>query len=386
MNKLTVLLAVATVGLGSLSVHLLTELKQARDETAALQAQVAELGHARPVAATLPDLRPQPPPAATFDVIPRGAPPPKAPPRATASATPSAPDQTPVPDMVRRQMMDRSKLMEDPEYRAAMVMQQRVMLAQQYPDLAAALNLQPDQVDQLFGVLAEQQMRAMQERPPFRGDMTPDPNEIRDWQQRMEQRQRQNQDEIRQVLGDAGVQQWKEYQSTLGARNSVRQLRTVLESSGIPLRQDQVEPLVSAIAAEQKANVQNRTAGAAAYGPAAAGVAAAAASTWATPGMVSGTRGQMPSTEDRIAMSERNIERTEQYNQRLRSAASSYLTSDQLRRYDQMLQQQLDMQRASVRMMRAQAEAEARGDVQPGNPTMIAPGVRLESAPGYSGR
>jgi len=359
MDKLTVFLAVGTVGLGSLSVHLLTELKEARKEAETLQAQMSELEHSSHAAPareprgvlSAPDMSgpaagPPPPPRAARANV--------ALPSASAPVAPSADGAA----AMNRAFMDRSKLMEDPEYRAALTMQQKVMLAQQYSDLAAAMNLPPDQVDQLLGLLAEQQMRNMQERPPFRGNTPPDPNEIREWQQRSQERQRQNQEEIRQLLGDSGVEQWKDYQQSMPARSTVKQLRAVLDTAGIPLRQDQVEPLVNAIAAEQRANSQAQAQ--AAQGQVQAMIAGGAA----MPAMTVG-RGPNMSAEDRVAMTERSLERLEQYNQRLRSAASAHLTSEQLRRYDQLLQQQADMQRASLRMMRAQAEAEARGEIQP---------------------
>ena len=68
MNKLTALLAVATVGLGSLSVHLLTELKSARTESASLQTRVAELERPRPPApAAMPSAAA---PGPVFTVVP----------------------------------------------------------------------------------------------------------------------------------------------------------------------------------------------------------------------------------------------------------------------------------------------------------------------------
>ena len=286
-------------------------------------------------------------------------------------------------------MMDRSrKLMEDPEYRAAMRSQQKMMVAQQYPDLSVALNLSPDQADQLLELLADQQTRNMYERPPFRTDGTPDENEMREWQRQAEQRQRQNQEEMRALLGDAGMEQWKDYQGTMGARQQVRQLRSVLDSSGLTLQQDQVQPLVNAIAAEQRS-----LSGMRGTPVMAAGIASGAAISSVPGGVVPGVGFQQRgpnqiSTDDRAVMMERSIERTEQYNQRLHDAATPYLSSQQLQRFDSMLKTQLDMQRAQVRMMRAQAEAEARGEIPPASsnamytPSGSAVMQRLEPAAG----
>ena len=387
MNKLTALLAVATVGLGSLSVHLLTELKSARTESASLQTRVAELERPRPPApAAMPSAAA---PGPVFTVVPAPPPPGNAARVAAPQARSADPNASVMPEFARRQMMDRSrKLMEDPEYRAAMRSQQKMMVAQQYPDLSVALNLSPDQADQLLELLADQQTRNMYERPPFRTDGTPDENEMREWQRQAEQRQRQNQEEMRALLGDAGMEQWKDYQGTMGARQQVRQLRSVLDSSGLTLQQDQVQPLVNAIAAEQRS-----LSGMRGTPVMAAGIASGAAISSVPGGVVPGVGFQQRgpnqiSTDDRAVMMERSIERTEQYNQRLHDAATPYLSSQQLQRFDSMLKTQLDMQRAQVRMMRAQAEAEARGELPPASsnamytPSGSAVMQRLEPAAG----
>jgi hypothetical protein len=375
MNKLTALLALATVGLGALSIHLVTELKGARKESTALQSRVDELERTRQQAAPAQGAVTPGPVWSVFPAPPPG-PSPHEQQRGSAQSKPGdSSAAAPPQDMMaaRRSMNDRQrKLMEDPEYRAAMRTQQTLMLAQQYPDLAVAMNLAPEQAQQLIELLADQQSRNMFERPPFGPDGAPDENAMREWQQQMQQRQRQNQDEVRQLLGDAGVEQWKEYQSTIGARQQVRQLRTLLDSSGLSLRQDQVQPLVNAIAAEQRAAADVRG-----YPNSFAGVA--------SPGVAPrGQRGQM-STNDRLTMQEQSLQRTEQYNQRLHDAALPYLSSQQLKRFHDMLNTQVEMQRAQLRMMRAQAEAEARGEIPPAvanvQQVIAAPGATQFVAP-----
>jgi hypothetical protein len=350
MSKATLILGAVTLTLGVASVYLYSESHTQRERAEALEARVQEL-EARPHAVTGPAPMPQLPPDAVQNpfAVSTAVPPAMRAPALDRPVDPAGPQ-------MRANMqaaMDRSqKMLADPDYRAAVKSQQKFMLAQMYPDLAATLHLQPQEIDSLLEVLAEQQMKQMETRPRFRGDGIPDEDARRQMMEQMNQQQQQNQTEIAQLLGDAKLQEWKDYQSSLGARAQVRQFRASLESSGVPLRDDQVQPLVDAMMAEQKNssrtnftpfNVVRRGAG--------------------------GGNGQDAS--DLATQYEESAQRMAQSNQRIRDTVSPHLSPRQMQAFDQMLNRQLEMQQIQARMMRAQAEAGARDGTNQTNQSQL---------------
>ena len=182
----------------------------------------------------------------------------------------------------------------------------------------------------------------------------------------MQQRQRDNEAQIAGLLGDSGLQEWKDYQQTLGARMQVKQLRSIMENSTDPIRPDQVQPLVDAMAAEQKRvmEAQMRSLGVNSVAPSRGNVAAiTGGSAWAA-------RSMTPANQ--VEMMERSLEQTAQSNQRMHDAVAPYLSQRQLEQFDKYQNQQLEFQRASLRMMRANAEAEARGEAPPNGASISA--------------
>jgi hypothetical protein len=361
MNR-SILLLGSTLVFGSASAYFWQEQRAGEERNAALEARVKELE------STLAATRQLPPPplAATVEESPppvdTSSPPAKAPAapqpklavsgsfgtvRGAANAFVAGPSA-----VFRSMRMD--KLMEDPEYRAAMRSQHRMMMASRYPELGEALRLQPEDVDKLMDLLTDQEMANMAGRPPFGEDGQVDQAAMQEWSKKAQQRQRDNEAQLAGLLGDSGLQEWKDYQQTLGARMQVRQLRGILEGSSDPIRPDQVQPLVEAMAAEQQRVLQTQLRGVNSLAPGQRSVTmlgAAGVMQPITPG-------------NQVAMMEKSLEQTVQNNQRMHDAVASYLTPRQLEQFDKYQNQQLEFQRASLRMMRASAEAEARGEVQ----------------------
>jgi hypothetical protein len=357
MNKSIAALTLATLSFGSASAYLLGELRTERAQAQSLQAQIDELQRARP-AQRNPFDRP-PPPAVADDVTPPAPSPeperprPAQPPQLAEAAAVEPPVFT-----ARSARMDRAReLLQDPEYRKAMLAQQKFAMRRLYPDLQSALRLQPQEAEQLMDLLAEQQLNQMANSPPFRGrGGQMDPTEMQQYQQQLQQQQRERDAQIASVLGDSKLQEWQNYQQTLGARSQIRELRTELAEAGIPLREGQIEPLVASLAAEQQ---------------------------WRAQESMKYRGGQLlasgnATSVNRVAMMEQNLETTAEYNRRLHDAAAPYLSSDQLRRFDAHLSQQLEMQRANLQLMRAQQEAVSRGDI----PAPEATFFRSQAVPG----
>jgi hypothetical protein len=366
MNRAIVILGAATLAFGSASAYLYNDLRETRAETAALQVRVAELQKTAtaptPVAVTQAPAVPVNPfiPPVTGAVV-----------GATATAPPPQPSATftavggamiaggaPPMAMMRTGGWDvRNRMLENPEYRDAMKRQQKLMMPRMYPDLRTALQLDEQKADQLYDVLSEQQMNQMSAaRPPFTPGSQPDPNAVRDWQAQQQQLLKDNEAAIASVLGDDGLQQWKNYQNSLPARSQVRELRMTLESAGVPLQQDQAEQLVTAFAAEQKRSI------------------AEAQAAYSANRLAAANGSNQMSAADRTALTSQILERQKQQQQNVRDAASSILTSQQMRQLERMHASQIEMTEVSLKLSQAQqAEAAARGELR-GTTNMISSG------------
>lgn len=355
MSKAIFLLGFTTLAFGATSLYFRDQARGEHERVDTLQARVHELEKAKiaRAATTAPAIAQQVPVVDSAPAVFSTAPPPA--PMVTGPAM-----AMPVTSGMMGFRFDRSrKLMEDPEYREAMRAQQRIMLLERYPDLAAVLHLQPEQKERLLDLLADQQMRAMSNGPPFRADGTPlDENQMREFQERIQAQQRDNQAELTALLGSGGMQQWSEYQNSLGARMQVRQLRSTLEAVGEPLREDQAQSLITAMTAE----AQRRNAESASNAQSAAAMTRSADAT------------------DRAAAFEQMLQRTEQYNKRVHDAVAPYLSSQQLASFDASQDRQLVMQRANLKMLRAQSAAEDRDGAPTANAVFSA-GVTMVESP-----
>jgi hypothetical protein len=83
------------------------------------------------------------------------------------------------------------------------------------------------------------------------------------------------------------------------------------------------------------------------------------------------TSGQAIEAVDRTAWVERQIESMRQQHQRVRAATAPYLSAQQLEHLERVQANQLEMQQISLKMVRAQAAAEARGDLPPANQAAV---------------
>lgn len=331
MKQTVLLLGTATLALAGTSAYFWQEMREERSRNEVAQARVAELESQL----QLPRPMLEPPPAVAQ--LPAATPaPPKAPPppASRVEATPS----TTIGRMDPSEYFarERERMLQDPEYRALRREQQKMGMMRMYSDLGTALNLPQEEVDKLLDLLAEQQLQSMANAPPFRPGIDSNSQPSPEWFRKMEESQRKKEADIKALLGDAKYQEWQDYQQSMGARMQVRNLRSMLEGSPEPLREDQYQPLVTAIADEQRR-----------FGT-------------ETRSDAFRTRPAAPMTHaDQLAMMEQSLERTADHNQRMRDAAAPYLSTAQLERFDKMLSQQLEMQRLSLKMMRARGESGA---------------------------
>jgi len=340
----------ACVGLSLLSLHLVQQMRAGQTTIAELQAQVAKLESRPPAPApqvftVAPIVEPEPiasaPASPSKDVVTalsmkRAAP---ANPEGMFANGPSREDRA---RMFREARERQRQLMQDPEYREALRIQQRSNMNRQYPGLAQELGITTEQTEQLFDLLVEQQMRNSEQN-----DSMWDPGEGMDqatmqqrrekMQQQWQEMQRKNEAELAAQLGSDKMQAWKDYQSTLGARHQAEQLRSTLSGRGVPLSEDASRAVVKAYAEAQKAEMQEY-----------ANMGRANAGANVKSSMV-GWAGASPQ------MYERQMELAKKRNQRVLDALSPYLSYEQREAVQKEQEAELKMQEAQMRMMRAQS-------------------------------
>lgn len=354
MSKVVLISAAAAVGFGLLSLHLVNRLKAGEATIAELQAQVAALKEQRPPPP--PPLAPSPPPEnitpSPSEVIGT---PPKEPPKTVgvivatnqlASAAPPNRDER--MRMFREQRERQRQLMQDPEYREAMRVQARGNFGRQYPGVIQELNLDAQQADEFFDLLADQQMRANDQMQPLwamEGSDNNDPTAVqerhRKIQQQAQENQRKNEAEMAALLGQQKLQAWKEYQSSMGMRYELENMQNTLSATGLPLDENMSKPMLKALAQVNQAE--------------AAEFNAAASRGTAQTGRLSSNAGF-----DSNNM-ERHLETMKKRNQRMLDAISPYLSFEQRAAIEKQQEAQLKMQEAQLRLMRAQGKAEGNG-------------------------
>lgn len=352
MSKVVLILGATTVGLGLVSLHLVKQLREGDATIAELREQVATLEQQSRVAVPpIFTVTPAAPIGAT--AIVQSAPSndePKVAGRATgqgvASQVPShMPSREDAMRMMREHRERERQLMQDPEYRQAMRLQTRNNLARQYPGVIEELGLTQQQAEEFFGMLADQQLRTNETMQPMweaQPGETPDPATMqerhRKFQQAATEMQRNNEAELAARLGPDKVQAWKEYQSTVGMRYQLDHMRSTLAAQGLPLNEELSRPMLKALAAAQKAEIETLNAAARQGAPGTPRLAASIA------------------FEGNNNM-ESHLEQTKKRNQRMLDAISSYLTYEQRTAIEKEQQAQVKLQEAQMRIMRERGDA-----------------------------
>src|SRR5690606_11124708 len=367
MNKAVLLLTAMSALLGLTTLHPVRELRAERAQAQELHMRIAELERAgeipSPFRAASPDLQ-LPPPA--LSAAPEPATASLGPPAAAPAASPAAaagPSHEERLRMMRRRMEQQRALLRDPEYRAALITQHKAMYCTIYPELSTELELDAEQSDRLATLLAEQQLRRQESSSNVALGGPPDPEPMKALQERAEQERRMADEEIRELRGEEKWSAWKQYQSTMGERHQTTQLRTEFANRGLPLREDQIKPLQQALAESRRRMMETLDAAAHDARIAVSGAPVPFTST-----------GPAPQLEQE--RQEEILRRQAEENERLRMTLSGVLTPEQLQYFQERQAAQLKLQDAQMRMMRAQAEARARGEIE------AAPGVffAVESA------
>ena len=365
MSKLALVLAILAIGEGAVTLHLVRQVRAERETAQTLQARVNELEQRGPQpGATFVAVPTQPTVTNPFGTVKKTeAPPAKAVAGNAATAGNvmvggftnagpiplSAPDQERMREQMQASMERQRTLLRDPEYREAMRAQQKMNLVRSNPNLARDLNLTADQLDRLNDVLAEQSMRAMENTSPMwsvNGEQ-PDAAKMQEYHRKAMEQQRNNEAELRRALGDTKYREWQEYQSMAGVRWEADRVRTSLASAGVPLDENLARPLLKSLHEQQMKMMQQQA------------VAAGTASTNAiAAGRLMVSSGfSTANSPDMLKMQEQSLEMMAQHQKRQRDALASVLSSEQLKIIEDEHNAEQQMQRAQLRIMRAQQEA-----------------------------
>jgi hypothetical protein len=211
-------------------------------------------------------------------------------------------------------------MMKDPEMRKAMEQQQKMGLEMIYGSLFKELQLNPEQEKKLREMLLAQQMDNMSQAGAMFGGEGADRNQVA---QELAEKNKKNQEQLKELLGEEKYAQMQEYNQTIGERMMLDQLGKQAD-----LSTEQNQQLLNIIK-EEKKNVQiNR--GVPAYDP---------------------TKDWQQVLQSGEA-AEQIFAQQEEVNNRVIERAGQVLTPEQLEKFGPLLKSQLEMQKAGMRMAR----------------------------------
>ncbi|HJY41436.1 MAG TPA: hypothetical protein VJ303_09375 [Steroidobacteraceae bacterium] len=349
MHKIALVLAIAAVGEGLLALHLVSQLHKERESAQALQARVIELERRAPqpaAVAAFPAV-PTQPAAAKFTIVTPSAPAPSQEP--AHQQEPALPTEPEAAEM-RKQMVEsferQRALLRDPEYREAMVAQQKMMLMRMNPEIARDLELTPEQMDRLYTTMGEQYVRRM-ETQEYPWDGTADPEQV---QRKMEEANRKSGEqqqadlaEIRKVLGDAKFREFEQYQAMVTARGEAAHIRESLATAGVPLDANLAMPLARVLDEHQRKSLR------------AAEAAAPADGFVAHAGFISDPE-SLITVMNSVVSQQQQLESIEKYQRQQREALARVLSPQQLKVIEEEQESSLQLQRAQLRIMQTQPE------------------------------
>jgi hypothetical protein len=141
---------------------------------------------------------------------------------------------SPAPDIPERNVD--SRIESDPNFRVAMVDYQHIDMLQRNVAFFATIGLSREKADRVAMILAEQAVQGIHGIPE---------------QFTREQWRQKNEDELRAELSQAEIDALRHYRESAESRDQVETLRNELMTSGEPLRDKQIAPLVEALHTEE---------------------------------------------------------------------------------------------------------------------------------------
>lgn len=341
MRNLALVCAGLAIVSGIVSANLWRELRTERQLTASLMRQLGESQAVGPALAGSNQSRPLP---VAADASPSASVP------AGPAEAPRTSDRRASPEAeVARIITSQQEMLKDPEYRKARLAQARMSIPQTYPGLVEELGLTPEEADQLFDLLAENQMEMndVSMLASTINGVPPDPAAREDANRRRMEMQRQQEEQLVAMLGSSRYAQWQDYQQTRGPRMQAMQLGRTLEGIGAPLTSEQSRSLTTTYVAEQRRMREENLR------------------------MVNASRAMGPMDQQRLM--EERFKLQAESNRRIVDAARPHMNARQLEALQASLDQQLTMNRASSRMILQQMETQGQNPGQVNSITTVAP-------------
>ena len=149
----------------------------------------------------------------------------------------------------------------NPEFQKLLAIQMRGRIDQTYGPLFKSLNLTPDQLNQLQGLLADKQQALMDVMQAAREQGINPRTDPDGFKTLMNQAVTQADSSIQQALGDAGFAQYQQYQQTLPERNTVNSLQQSLSYTQTPLTEEEASQMIGLLQQTQPQRAGNGTAG-----------------------------------------------------------------------------------------------------------------------------
>ena len=208
-----------------------------------------------------------------------------------------------------------ARFMDDPEWQKVRQAQQKFFFRRMYGDLIRELGLTQEEADAFVEALTEQQMSNLVIARQSGGDAVAMSSSMREARAEMNAR-------LLELLGPAGLQQYEDYQRTLGERMRVNAIADQLEALDVPLRDDQRKQLVTAMVEERE-------------------------------------RIPPPSLDGLSPkeMADRQLEWHEDYERRIRERAAQVLTPEQLEQFTNLQKLQTQMRRMAFSAVEASGNA-----------------------------
>ncbi len=142
-------------------------------------------------------------------------------------------------------------LSNNPQFQKLMAIEVKGRISQTYGPLFKALNLSPEQLNQFQSLLADKQQAMMDVLQAAREQGVNPRTDPEGFKALMSQAVAQTDQSIQQVLGDAGFQQYQQFQQTLPERNVVNSLQQQLSYTQSPLTDDQANQVIALLQQSQ---------------------------------------------------------------------------------------------------------------------------------------
>jgi hypothetical protein len=220
-------------------------------------------------------------------------------------------------------------LLKDPGYRKALLAQARMTIKRTHLALVEELGLSEIEADQLFDLLAERQVDASSSILRSQ-DGVSDQLAAAESVQSQAASQRKRDAELLALLGSSRYVQWQEYQRTVPGRIRITQMSSALALAGQPMSESQVRSLTNVVLSEQQRQGES---------------------------MQVLSRGvRQLDAQSRVQLQSDILDVQEGTNGRILAAAAPLLNTRQLESLRESLDQQIVVNRASLRLQQQQAE------------------------------